>query len=100
MLSVSAITGNPVWGGGDTNPWWNLLAFFVEVSLITGLLGFSIGQRIAGVRIRRLDGGPLDPLRAVLRTALICVVIPPLVNDDQQRGLQDRAVGSIAVRAS
>lgn len=99
LLTVSAFTGAPLWGGGDTNPWWNLLAFFVEVSVLTGLLGYSIGQRLTGVRIVRFDGGRLDPLRAALRTALICVIIPPLVNDEHQRGLHDRAAGSIAVRA-
>lgn len=98
LLSVSAITGAPLWGGGGNNPWWNLLAFFVEVAILTALLGYSIGQRIAGVRIVRVDGGPLDPWRAVVRTALICVIVPPLVNDEHQRGLHDRAVGSIATR--
>lgn len=98
LLTVSAITGTPIWGGGDSNPWWNLLTFFVEVSVLTALLGYSIGQRLTGVRIARLDGGPVDPLRAVLRTALICLLIPPLINDEHQRGLHDRAAGSVAVR--
>lgn len=99
LLSVSAITGRPVFGG-DTDPWLNLLAFFVEVSLLTALLGYSIGQRVTGVAIARLDGGRIDPLRAALRTALICLIVPPLVNDEYQRGLHDRAAGSVAIRAS
>lgn len=97
LLTVSAIAGTPLWEG-DSSPWWNLLAFFVEVSILTGLLGYSIGHRLTGVKIVRVDGGPLDPLRAMLRTALICVIIPPLINDERQRGLHDRAAGSIAVR--
>ena len=97
LLTVSAIAGTPVWES-STSSWWNLAAFFVEVSILTGLLGYSIGHRIAGVRVVRVDGGQLDPLRAAARTALICVIIPPLINDEQQRGLHDRAVGSIAVR--
>ena len=98
LLTVSAIAGTPVWESSSSS-WWNLLAFFVEVSILTGLLGYSIGQRLTGVKIVRLDGGQLDPLRAAARTALICVIVPPLVNDERQRGLHDRAVGSIAVRA-
>ena len=94
---MSAIAGGPIWESNSSS-WWNLLAFFIEVSVLTGLLGYSIGQRIVGVKIVRTDGGQLDPLRAALRTALICVIIPPLVNDERQRGLHDRAVGSIAVR--
>ncbi|UYM05455.1 RDD family protein [Solicola gregarius] len=97
LLTVSAIAGTPIWES-NTSSWWNLLAFFVEVSVLTGLLGYSIGQRIAGVKIVRVDGAQLDPLRAAVRTALICVIIPPLINDERRRGLHDRAVGSIAVR--
>lgn len=97
LLTVSAIAGTPIWEG-DANPFWPLLAFFVEVSILTGLLGYSIGHRLTGVRIVRVDGGPLDPLRALLRTALICVIIPPLINDERGRGLHDRAAGSIAAR--
>ena len=97
LMTVSAIAGTPIWEG-DSNPFWPLLTFFVEVSILTGLLGYSIGHRLTGVKIVRVDGGPLDPLRAALRTALICVIIPPLVNDERQRGLHDRAAGSIAVR--
>ncbi|MGH3357554.1 MAG: RDD family protein [Nocardioidaceae bacterium] len=99
LLTVSAITGAPIWGGVDANPWWNLLAFFVEVSVLTALLGYSIGQRLTGVKIARMGGGQVDPLRAMLRTALICAIVPPLVNDEFQRGLHDRAAGSVAVRA-
>lgn len=100
LLTVSAVTGNQVFGGSGGNPWWNLLAFFVEVTLLTALLGYSLGQRLAGVAIARLDGGRVDPLRAALRTALICLIIPPLVNDEYQRGLHDRAAGSVAIRAA
>ncbi|MDN5854314.1 MAG: RDD family protein [Actinomycetia bacterium] len=98
LLTVSAIAGTPIWQG-EANPFWPLLAFFVEVSILTGLLGYSIGHRLTGVRIVRVDGGPLDPLRATLRTALICLMIPPLINDERGRGLHDRAVGSIASRS-
>ncbi|HLR83552.1 MAG TPA: RDD family protein [Nocardioidaceae bacterium] len=97
LLTVSAVAGTPIWES-DSNPWWPLLAFFVEVSILTGLLGYTIGHRLTGVRVVRVDGGPLDPLRAMLRTALICLVIPPLINDERQRGLHDRAAGSIAAR--
>lgn len=99
LLSVSLITGAPLFGG-DTNPWLNLLAFFVEVTVLTALLGYSIGQRLTGVAIARLDGGRIDPVRAALRTALICLIVPPLVNDEYQRGLHDRAAGSVAIRVA
>ena len=37
--------------------------------------------------------------RAALRTLLICLVIPAVVMDSYGRGLHDRAVGSIVLRA-
>ncbi|MBA2444971.1 MAG: RDD family protein, partial [Nocardioidaceae bacterium] len=46
----------------------------------------------------RTAGEPLDIFRTLLRTALICLVIPPLVYNRDQQGLHDLAVDSIAVR--
>ena len=72
--------------------------FFVEVTILTWLTGASFGQRLTGLRVvgrsRRLG-----LVGAALRTALICVVIPPLVWDNDGRGLHDRAVDSVVVRA-
>jgi hypothetical protein len=38
--------------------------------------------------------------RVVLRTLLICLVIPALVLDSDGRGLHDRAVDSVVLRAA
>lgn len=99
LLSVAAITRSSI-GTQDVGPFWAVGAFFVEVSLITGLLGYSIGKRVTGIKIVRQDGSPIGFARAVLRTALLCLVFPALVNTDQQRGLQDIAAGSMVVRAT
>lgn len=99
VLSAAAITGNPIGGSGDSSPFWPLGVFFVEVSLMTGLLGYSIGKRALGVKVIREDGSPIGFPRAVLRTALLCLVFPALINTEQQRGLHDLAAGSMAVSA-
>ncbi|MEZ5185798.1 MAG: RDD family protein [Candidatus Nanopelagicales bacterium] len=75
-----------------------LVVFFVEVALLTALMGSSFGQRIVGIRVVSLEHGRLDPARTALRTLLLCLVVPPLVFDRDQRGLHDRAAGSAAVR--
>jgi uncharacterized RDD family membrane protein YckC len=98
MFVVAAFVGQGVWSGSETAPWWTLLVFFLEASVLTTLLGGSAGQLVLGVAIRRLSGGPLDPLRAMLRTFLICIVIPPVIFNPDQRGLHDLAADSIAVR--
>jgi hypothetical protein len=72
--------------------------FFLEVTMLTWLTGASFGQRLLGLRV----GGrtrPLGLLGSGLRTALICLVIPPLIWDADGRGLHDRAVDSLVVRA-
>jgi hypothetical protein len=77
--------------------WVTLAIFFVEVALFTILLGGSAGQVIAGIRIVDVDTGMrIGTLAAVIRTALICLVIPPILSS-QGRGLHDRAVRSIAI---
>ena len=85
-------------GSRQPAPELPLIIFFVEVAVLTALMGSSFGQRIMGIRIVSVTHGRLDPLRAVLRTLLLCLVVPPLIFDRDQRGLHDRAAGSVAVR--
>jgi hypothetical protein len=72
--------------------------FLVEVTLLTWLIGASFGQRLLGIRVvgrtRRLG-----LTGAALRTLLICLAIPPLIWDADGRGLHDRAVDSLCLRA-
>ena len=99
LLSAAALTGSQIGGSNDASPFWPLGAFFIEVSLVTGLLGYSIGKRVFGLKVVREDGSPIGFGRAVIRTALLCLVFPALINTDQQRGLHDLAAGSMAVRS-
>jgi uncharacterized RDD family membrane protein YckC len=75
-----------------------LIIFALEVTILTWLWGSSFGQRLVGIRVvgrtRRLG-----LVGAALRTVLICIVIPPVIWDSDGRGLHDRAVDSLVVRA-
>jgi len=83
----------------DTNAsGWTLFVFWLQASILTALMGGSFGQLLLRVRVCRLDGRPLDLLRAMGRTALICLVIPPLVFNPDQRGLHDLATDAITVK--
>ena len=75
-----------------------LLVFATELIILTWLIGASFGQRVLGLTVERLDGRPLGLWRIMLRTLLICLVIPAIVYDSDGRGLHDRAVGSIVRR--
>ena len=76
-----------------------LLIFIAEVTLFTWLISASFGQRLLGISVVRLDGGRLAFWRVLVRTLLICIVIPAVVYDSVGRGLHDRAVGSVAIRS-
>lgn len=73
--------------------------FVVEVGVLVGLLGYSIGKRIMSLRLINADGAPIGILRALLRTVLLSFVIPAIVMTDDKRGLHDLAVGSKVVSA-
>lgn len=75
-----------------------LVIFAVEVWLLTALTGFSVGKRILGIRVARLDGQPVGFRWSAVRTLLLLTVIPPLVNDADLRGLHDRAANTIVIR--
>ncbi len=75
-----------------------LLVFAVEQILLVGFAGFGLGHRIAGLKVRRLDGGPVGIPRAALRTLLLCLVIPAVIFDADQRGLHDKAAGTVVTR--
>jgi uncharacterized RDD family membrane protein YckC len=74
-----------------------LAIFAFEIIVLTWLTGSSFGQRILGIAVVSETGGRIPLWRIIVRTALICVVIPALVYDSQRRGLQDLAVGSRVV---
>ncbi len=71
--------------------------FAAEVILLTWLMQASFGQRLVGVRVIGL-AGRLGILACVVRTFLICLLVPAIIWDTDGRGLHDRAVGSAVVR--
>lgn len=86
------------WGGQGNSGFEPLLVFAVEDVLLVGTLGATVGHFIVGARVTRLDGSAAGPLAAVIRTALLCVVIPALIFDIDQRGLHDRLAKTILVK--
>jgi len=77
------------------------LAIFALMQwLLTGTLGFSFGHRLLGLRLVRTDlSSRPGPWKALLRVALLCLVIPVAVWDADNRGLHDKAAGTILVRS-
>jgi uncharacterized RDD family membrane protein YckC len=82
--------------GGDATV--TLAVFAVMQLLLVATLGFSVGHRILGLQVRRLDGQYVGFGRSFIRVFLIMLVIPATIWDGDNRGLQDKAAGTVLVR--
>ena len=78
----------------------NLLVFAAEQIILVGLLGYSIGHRVFSLQVQKLDGSAAGPLAGVVRTLLLCLVVPALIFDADQRGLHDKAMNTVLVRVT
>lgn len=80
--------------------WLPSLVLIVVYGFFLGFFGQTIGMRMTRIRcVATADGGPIGPVRALLRGVLLVLVVPALIMDGQRRGLHDRAAGSIMVDA-
>ena len=75
-----------------------LAVFAVEQILLIGTLGYSIGHRAMGIHVVGAGGGPAGPLAALVRSVLLCLVIPAVIFDPDHRGLHDKAMNTLLVR--
>jgi uncharacterized RDD family membrane protein YckC len=92
---VALLISNFAFGG---DPWATLAIFAVEQTLLIGTLGYSIGHRAMGIHVVRAGGGPAGPLAALVRSLLLCLVIPAVIFDPDHRGLHDKAMDTLLVR--
>jgi uncharacterized RDD family membrane protein YckC len=90
--------------------------FLLENVLLVGTVGGTLGHRLLGLRVRRVrppallvagprapvpDAGPDVPpnlFLALVRSVLLCLVLPAVVWDADGRGLHDRTAGTAIVR--
>jgi RDD family len=98
MLAVGAFVGSAIWTGGGSAGWAPLAVFAAEKWVLTALLGSSAGQLLTSIRVVRLSPEPLGLWRPLVRSVLVCLVIPPVIYDQDQRGLHDLAVGTVTVK--
>ena len=82
-------------------PWTSLgtLGIFavLQVLFIT-FIGGSAGHYMFGLRVITLSGQPAGFLKALARTLLLCIVVPVLVWDSDQRAFHDKIPGTVLVR--
>lgn len=85
-------------GAGGASAFRPLLVFFLITVLMVGTAGCTIGHRLLGMRVERCPQGYAGPGRALLRTALLCLAVPALIWDRDERGLHDRIAGTVLLR--
>jgi uncharacterized RDD family membrane protein YckC len=86
------------WAFFHYDSWATLGIFAVEQVLFIALLSGSIGHLIVGLRVVPLTGGWVGVWRPAARTVLLCLVIPAVIWDKDQRGLHDKIAGTVLVR--
>jgi uncharacterized RDD family membrane protein YckC len=74
-----------------------LAAFALEVWIGTALVGGSAGHLVCRLEVLRLDHQRVGLWRALIRTGLLCLLIPAAIWDRDQRGMHDRAAGTALV---
>ncbi|QFG25767.1 RDD family protein [Actinomadura sp. WMMB 499] len=96
MLVASLLATSLDWGPPERST-WTLVVFGVQAWLLTSLLGVTIGKRLCGIRVVRLDGRPVGLGWGLARSLLLLLVIPALLWDRDYRGLHDRAANTAVV---
>ncbi|WBU38480.1 RDD family protein [Homoserinibacter sp. YIM 151385] len=75
------------------------LAVFAALQIVAvTLMGGSIGHLVLGMRVVPLAGGRLRIWQPLVRTLLLCLVIPAVIWNRDQRGGHDIIAGTLLVR--
>ncbi len=84
---------------GSPNFSWTVMGvWFVLTAVAVAAFGITPGMAVLGIRVAPLRSNLVGVPRAVLRTALLALVLPALVRDADGRGWHDRAADTIVVR--
>ena len=79
---------------------WSLVSFSAITIVTLVAFGQTPGMRVCGLRLAHpVQGRRLAVWRAVVRTALLLLLVPALLVDADGRGLHDRLSGTAVVRA-
>ncbi|GAA4665291.1 RDD family protein [Amycolatopsis dongchuanensis] len=78
---------------------WSVIVWAVLTVVPVSFAGFTPGMAATGIRVARLDGGPIvGPWRAVVRAALTCLIVPAAVRNIDGRSWLDRLTSTVVVR--
>jgi hypothetical protein len=75
-----------------------LAVFAVAQAVFLLIANGSLGHLVMRMRVVPAAGGYLGAWRPLVRTVLLCIVIPAVIWDRDQRGMHDRLAGTMLVR--
>ena len=76
-----------------------LIVLALEYLILVSLGGSSFGHRIVGLKVVRFsDGGAVTPIQALIRTALMIIIITAITFDENGRGVNERLSNSVLVK--
>ena len=76
-----------------------LIVLALEYLILVSLGGSSFGHRIVGLKVVRFsDGGAVTPVQALIRTALMVIIITAITFDENGRGVNERLSNSVLVK--
>ena len=82
----------------EQNAWVTLGAFAALQYIFIVTLSGSIGHLVFGLRVVPLNPAWIGVVKPLVRTVLVCIVIPAVIWDIDQRGLHDRLAATVLVR--
>ncbi|MFC4561575.1 RDD family protein [Nocardiopsis mangrovi] len=96
-LFTGSALGDPAAANAVSGP---ALAIFAGYNVVLlSLIGTTVGKRLAGVGVAATGERAMPwPVAMLVRTLLLCLVVPAVVYDRDQRGLHDRFAGTITRR--
>jgi uncharacterized RDD family membrane protein YckC len=102
VLSFALVPTPPVDGAASwssSNPFATLGIFAVLQIVFLATAGGSIGHLVFRMRLVPLNPGWIGIVKPIARTLLLCLGIPAVIWDRDQRGMHDRLVGTVLVRS-
>jgi hypothetical protein len=85
-------------GPFQPDAWATLAVFAVEQLVFLWTINGSVGHLILRMRVVPVRPARLGLWRPLVRTVLLCLAIPALIWDRDQRGLHDQLAGTMLVR--
>ncbi|MDY6055540.1 RDD family protein [Micrococcus sp.] len=81
-----------------SDPIATLLVFAAMHVIGISLVATTVGKAVCRTQVVQLGGRQAPPWRVLVRTALLCLVLPAVVVDPDGRGMHDRIAGTVELR--